>query len=81
MYYIMKLTRKTDGVIRFTSTADPHELEQKLGRIEDEARHYLDAICQQCCKKNEAGDKREILGKCSLWKDCPVTSLADLIGV
>lgn len=75
-----KLTEKGQpgGLIKFVSMADRHDLVQKLGEIEHEAGGALDQICDRCCKWYAAEDKREISHRC---KNCPVTRLADLIGV
>ena len=67
------------GLIRFVSTADRHDLVQKLGEIEHEAGGIFDQVCDRFCRYPYETEDQEDLN--NICKNCPLTRLADLIGV
>ena len=76
-----KLTEKGQpgGLIRFVSMADRHDLVQKLGEIEHEAGGIFDQVCDRFCRYPYETEDQEDLN--NICKNCPLTRLADLIGV
>ena len=75
-----KLTRETppENIIRYVSTAEWYDLVQKLGAIEHRAESLIGNVCDRCCRYYACENKREIAYRCRV---CPVTELAELIGV
>ena len=76
-----RLTEKGQpaGLIRFVSMAERYDLVQKLGKIEHEAEDVFSRVCDCYCRHPYEVEDQEDLD--DICKSCPVTRLADLIGV
>lgn len=75
-----KLTRQTspENLIRYVSTSDRYDLVQKLGAIEHQSERLIGQVCDQiCCFRNEP-DPDKFHETCA---KCPISELADLIGI
>lgn len=70
---------RCSGIKRgYWSAKTKEEVVQKLGAIEHRADDLLGKICDYGCRFPYEADQEELDGIC---QECPVTKLAELIGV
>lgn len=75
-----RLTRQTspENLIQYVSHAERYDLVQKLGAIEHRSEGLINRTCDHICRFPYEADQEELDDIC---KECPITKLAELIGV
>ena len=75
-----KLTRQTppENLIRYVSTSEHYDLVQKLGEIEHQSEHLIGQVCDNICAFRNEKDPDTFHRTCAA---CPITTLAELIGI
>lgn len=75
----MHMRRERSGlVVKYRTEADCEALTQKLGTIEYRSEDLINRACDHICRFPGEADPDELPGIC---EECPVTKLAELIGV